>query len=121
MNSIRHFAPPETGLDAAGFIERCGEAFSGDGITLTTGLASPDYVLTVAYREYDVDGETHGSIAAVLGFTGGTIGEAKPLGGIDVPIMGHGQVLGHDGYFGSSTETSVTASHGVRTSAPASS
>ncbi len=93
-------AAEDTGLDAPFFVEVCGPAFDSDEVTLTTGLSEPDYVLAVQYDEWPQDGEMIGRVVAALGFTGGTIGEAQPLGGVDKPIMGYGQILAHDGYFG---------------------
>ena len=104
-------AAAETGLDTARFMELCGASFTGDGVTLTTGLANPDYVLTVGYEEYEQDGETHGRIGAALGFTGGTMGQAHPTGGVDEPMMGYGQTLDHDGAFGRGVSIDTIASH----------
>ena len=93
-------AKPEASRDAADFIARFGSAFAGDGISLATGLAEPDYVLGVTYEASVIDGTPIVSIDVTLGFTGGTVGVASHRSDGADPIAYYGDFIGIGGVSG---------------------
>lgn len=97
---LKFSSTPDTGLSANRFLDEYGSSFFGHQVTLTTGLAEPDYVLAVAYSNYEVEGEKHGYLTLALCFTGGTVGEPVVIGGTLEPIVGYGQDLRHAEFWG---------------------
>lgn len=89
------YAKPETGFDAAMFLQVFGPCFEQDGITLGLGLPEPEYVLAVTYTE-NAYGEWSG-LGVSVGFVDGSVGGFSGLmtGKYDIIAYYHGKLVSY--------------------------